>query len=228
MQQQRITWEIEMTDPDWTKPEQIAQNIREEIWNTLGHSVVVGRALSDYGMFKFNQTVQHIVKKHLPKPEAAPAIPQELVVEMEALVRAHQAFSADAVELVAKLDALNKPVDPLAEATLADVFEQAKHNHQTYSATGSQEQDIRFFALGLAGEAGEVANFVKKRWRDGDGHDADLRKECADVFAYNIMLAWALGMTPQDLIDTVLMKQREFVAKMEAKRGLAIGKGEAS
>src|SRR5690606_7968098 len=94
----------------------------------------------------------------------------------------------------------------------------ARDNHARYSATGDTEQDIRFFALGLAGEAGEVANFVKKRWRDGDAHTDELRKECADVFAYNIMLADALGMSPADLIEMVAFKQRVFIEKMEARQ----------
>lgn len=104
-----------------------------------------------------------------------------------------------------------------AKDALASVWQQARENHAAYSATGDVEQDIRFFGLGLAGEAGEVANFIKKRWRDGDGHDDDLRKECADVFAYNIMLADALGMTPASLTEMVAHKQQVFIAKMKAR-----------
>lgn len=98
-----------------------------------------------------------------------------------------------------------------------DVWAQAQRNHAQYSATGSTEEDIRFFGLGLAGEAGEVANFIKKRWRDGDAHGEALRKECADVFAYNIMLADALGMSALDLLETVDGKQKAFIAKMQAR-----------
>jgi NTP pyrophosphatase (non-canonical NTP hydrolase) len=105
-------------------------------------------------------------------------------------------------------------------AALRDVWAQARQNHADYSATGDREQDIRFFALGLAGEAGEVANFVKKRWRDGDGHDDDLRKEVADVFAYNIMLADALGMDADALLEMVAHKQQVFVEKMRARNAL--------
>jgi NTP pyrophosphatase (non-canonical NTP hydrolase) len=101
--------------------------------------------------------------------------------------------------------------------TLDSVFEQAAFNHETYSAQPTPEDDLRFFALGLCGEAGELANFVKKRIRDGDGHDEDLRLECADVFAYTIMMARSLGMTAQDLLDTVAHKQAVFVAKMSAR-----------
>lgn len=98
-----------------------------------------------------------------------------------------------------------------------DVWAQARRNHAQYSATGSNEEDIRFFGLGLAGEAGEVANFIKKRWRDGDGHDVDLRKECADVFAYTIMLSEALEMGPMELLETVAGKQKAFIEKMQAR-----------
>lgn len=101
--------------------------------------------------------------------------------------------------------------------TLDSVWAQARDNHGRFSATESIEQDIRFFALGLVGEAGEVANFVKKRWRDGDLHEEDLRKEVADVFAYTMMLADALGMTPQDFIDMVAFKQAAFIDKMKAR-----------
>jgi NTP pyrophosphatase (non-canonical NTP hydrolase) len=76
----------------------------------------------------------------------------------------------------------------LGEA-LRDVWQQARENHRTYSDTGDKESDIRFLTLGLAGEAGEVANFVKKRWRDGDSHDEAIRLEIADVLAYAFMLA---------------------------------------
>ena len=100
--------------------------------------------------------------------------------------------------------------------TLESVWQQAEDNHASYSATGSLELDIRFFALGLAGEAGELANFAKKRWRDGEGHDQAIKYEVADVCAYAFMLAKAMGMSPQDLIDTIAFKQRAFVEKMRA------------
>lgn len=100
---------------------------------------------------------------------------------------------------------------------LLSVWEQARDNHARYSATDSRETDIRFMALGLAGEAGEVANFVKKRWRDGVGHDDALRFEVADVFAYTIMLADLLGMDADELVDRTAAKQIAFLAKMKAR-----------
>lgn len=119
--------------------------------------------------------------------------------------------------------------------TFDSIWHQARENHAKYSATGSAEGDVRFHGLGLAGEAGEVleaaimvamaagkvANLVKKQWRDG-GHGEELAKETADALAYNIMLADAQGMTPQDLLDMVAHKQRVFLAKM-AERDRAGG-----
>lgn len=116
---------------------------------------------------------------------------------------------------------VNEALRSSPKASIPDAMQavwlQARQNHASYSATGDREQDIRFFAMGLAGEAGEVANFVKKRWRDGDAHEDDLRKECADVFAYNIMLADALGMDADDLLAMVAHKQQVFVDKMRAR-----------
>ncbi len=110
---------------------------------------------------------------------------------------------------------------PSREAELQAVWDQAKRNHATYSATSDVEQDIRFLTLGLTGEAGEVANFVKKRWRDGDEHTDAIQKEIADVCAYAFMLADTVGMTPASLLATIALKQRTFIEKMEAARRLA-------
>jgi len=123
---------------------------------------------------------------------------------------------------------------------ISGVWQQARDNHERYSATGDAESDIRFLTLGLTGEAGEVvtavleaasiaaaagrvANLVKKRWRDGDGHDDEIRKEIADTCAYAFMLAQAFGLQPTDLIETIAEKQQVFIAKMETLRAGAAG-----
>lgn len=114
--------------------------------------------------------------------------------------------------------------------TFHSIWAQAQDNHNRYSATESNEQDIRFFSLGLSGETGEaleaailcnvhsgkIANLVKKRQRDGQAHNAELRAECADVLAYTMMLAAAIGMSPDDLLAEVARKQQVFVEKMKA------------
>ncbi len=118
---------------------------------------------------------------------------------------------------------------------ITGVWKQAESNHRLYSQTGGKEGDIQFLTLGLTGEAGEameaildaaglvaasgkVANYVKKRWRDHDGWDDEIRKEVADVCAYAFMLANTMGMTPETLVQTIADKQAVFVAKMQARQ----------
>lgn len=102
---------------------------------------------------------------------------------------------------------------------LCRVWQRARLNHHNYSETGSKEGDLRFFALGLSGEAGEFANLVKKRWRDGDEHEDELKEEISDVIAYAMMAAEAVGHTPESLLEEVNRKQKVFVDKMEARTG---------
>ena len=98
-----------------------------------------------------------------------------------------------------------------------DVWQQAHDNHQRYSQTGDDESDIRFLALGLVGESGELANFIKKRWRDGDRHEAEIIAEIADVCAYAFMLAQKMGVTPLGLVRELARKQQVFIEKMQAR-----------
>lgn len=139
--------------------------------------------------------------------------------------------AADALESLT--DTRGEDMRALGTA-LQSVWIQAEDNHRQHSDTGDRENDIRFLTLGLTGEGGEimeavldaalvvqasgkVANLVKKRWRDGDGHDEAIRFEIADVCAYAFMLANTMGLSPADLIETIAEKQRVFVEKMRTK-----------
>jgi hypothetical protein len=53
------------------------------------------------------------------------------------------------------------------------------HLFPSYSST-----DERFLALGLCGEVGELANMIKKRWRDGVDLTEEIRDEIADIRVY--------------------------------------------
>lgn len=96
-------------------------------------------------------------------------------------------------------------------------------NHFRFSASSpiaGNIHDIRFLALALCGEAGELANIIKKQWRGdvlslgGDAHD-----EVADVLAYVMMLAHQLGMDPESLLWRVDRKQNIFAEKMKSLKG---------
>jgi NTP pyrophosphatase (non-canonical NTP hydrolase) len=71
--------------------------------------------------------------------------------------------------------------------------------------------------LALAGEAGELANFVKKEWRDGFDHSISRKAEIADCFAYTLLNAHLSGMTVDQLLELVATKQLAFVDKMKAR-----------
>lgn len=76
--------------------------------------------------------------------------------------------------------------------------------YQTWTRTSAIYPDhgtgrlmaLAYTALGLAGEAGEVANKAKKLLRDGDGLKArnDVRDELGDVLWYLARVADELGV----------------------------------
>lgn len=67
-----------------------------------------------------------------------------------------------------------------------------------------QQYNVLYPALGLCGEAGEVAEKVKKRVRDGtkESFKQDITKELGDVLWYISALAGDLGITLQEVADT--------------------------
>lgn len=60
-----------------------------------------------------------------------------------------------------------------------------------------------FYALGLSGEVGEVANVVKKWQRGYEGLPQPIGDELADVFTYLLLLADECGV---DLMDEYTKK----------------------
>ena len=73
---------------------------------------------------------------------------------------------------------------------------------------------ITYPALGLNGEAGEVAEKVKKCWRDNDGvFDGNIKrsilKELADTLWYIWACADDMGYTLEDVLQTGITKVKE-------------------
>ncbi len=70
------------------------------------------------------------------------------------------------------------------------------------ASTGSVNE-LMYCTLGLAGEAGEVANIVKKLHRDGDSAEKreNLKKELSDVMWYAARIAQALDISLEDLLE---------------------------
>lgn len=74
------------------------------------------------------------------------------------------------------------------------------------------ENDIRFLALAMVGEAGEVANVVKKQWRgdveymDPEVFRAALADEMADTLVYLTKLAEVAGIDMDRSVWLVIKK----------------------
>ena len=88
------------------------------------------------------------------------------------------------------------------------------------------EHGLPYYALGLAGEAGEIANEVKKMLRDDGGKfTADrrehLRDEVGDALWYAAMLADHLGCSLDSIAERNLRK-----LDSRRKRGMLSGSGD--
>lgn len=82
-------------------------------------------------------------------------------------------------------------------------------------------QDERFLSLALCGEAGELANIIKKRWRDGVDMTEEARNEIADIRVYLELLAKCFGIEGDKLAHQVETKLRAVVEKHKARLAVA-------
>jgi NTP pyrophosphatase (non-canonical NTP hydrolase) len=74
------------------------------------------------------------------------------------------------------------------------------------------------YALGVTGEAGEVAEKVKKFYRDGTVTERDIALELGDVCWYVTRLANLLGYSLQDILAL-------NIEKLEARRARGTQRG---
>lgn len=103
------------------------------------------------------------------------------------------------------------PVDLIALAR-----DMRTNSERWFPALHDGTRDLRvFYALGLSGEVGEVANEVKKMIREsGGGNQANLGAELADCFTYLLLLADEVG------VDLVAEYAKKVVVN-EARWGVA-------
>jgi NTP pyrophosphatase (non-canonical NTP hydrolase) len=86
------------------------------------------------------------------------------------------------------------------------------HLFPTYSNT-----DERFLALALCGEVGELANMIKKRWRDGADLSEDIRDEIADIRVYLELLAKCFNIEGEKLNTRVEQKLIKVAEKHRSR-----------
>ena len=91
-----------------------------------------------------------------------------------------------------------------------------------HAGTGDVEE-LMYLSLGLVGESGEVANNVKKLFRDGDKPERrdNLKKELGDVMWYMARLATTLDV---DLTETISTNKAKLESRFE--RGVIGGSGD--
>jgi len=90
-------------------------------------------------------------------------------------------------------------------------FEEYQRRSRESAIYPNQGKNFVYPTLGLSGEAGEVAEKVKKAIRDEGGvivkeRRADLRKELGDVLWYVAQLASELGLSLDDVAEENLQK----------------------
>src|SRR5262245_27939814 len=73
--------------------------------------------------------------------------------------------------------------------------------------------DERFLALALCGEVGELANMIKKRWRDGVDLTEEIREELADIRVYLELLAKCFDIEGSKLDHAVALKLMKVAEK---------------
>jgi NTP pyrophosphatase (non-canonical NTP hydrolase) len=101
-------------------------------------------------------------------------------------------------------------------------YQAAAHSTAQYP----QEQALYYLGLGLTGEAGEVAEKLKKLLRNNGGEVTpefvtEIKKELGDVLWYIAELATTLGLTLDDVAETNVAKLRD-----RAERGVLKSTGD--
>ena len=97
-------------------------------------------------------------------------------------------------------------------------YEEFRRSTEQYNL--SLPKDV-YAALGLVGEAGEVADKIKKQYRDSIDVDDDIILELGDCLWYLCMLANELNMSLEDIMERNVAKLKD-----RQKRGTIGGSGD--
>lgn len=101
-------------------------------------------------------------------------------------------------------------------------YQSAAQDTAIYPGAGTGEDyALAYVALGLAGEAGEFANKIKKLLRDGTFDAEDLAAELGDVL-------WYLAQSATELGTSLRLIARDNAAKLSDRqeRGVIGGSGD--
>jgi len=98
---------------------------------------------------------------------------------------------------------------------LENALRQAQEGFNAYNCAAFPKRPAEFFALELAGEAGEIANNEKKIWKGREIPHEDLADEAADVLIAVVNYANARGI---DLAGAVAEKLHEIERRRRRDR----------
>lgn len=78
------------------------------------------------------------------------------------------------------------------------------------------DDDVHFLTLALCGEVGELANFIKKGWRDGIVDSEEIRDEIADIRIYLELIAKCFDVEGEKLDERVKDKMVRHVKRYKS------------
>jgi NTP pyrophosphatase (non-canonical NTP hydrolase) len=97
-----------------------------------------------------------------------------------------------------------------------------QYQTKAFTTATDSSKNIYYMTLGMSGEAGEIANKVKKVMRDNAELDKDdIKKEIGDVLWYCAGLCTLLGIELEDVAETNIKK---LLSRKE--RGVISGSGD--
>jgi len=98
-----------------------------------------------------------------------------------------------------------------------NIFEKIADQHS--GERKSLVDNPAYVSLAICGEAGELANLIKKQWAGYQKVDnGAIKKELADVVNYCLHMTLALGMTFEELDNICVEKHHAFMKKLAASQ----------
>lgn len=97
-----------------------------------------------------------------------------------------------------------------------------EYQKQAFTTATAESKNIYYMTMGMTGEAGEIANKVKKVMRDGKKLDIDdIKHELGDVLWYVAGLATMFGIDLENVAESNIEKLKDRKA-----RGVIGGSGD--
>jgi NTP pyrophosphatase (non-canonical NTP hydrolase) len=97
-----------------------------------------------------------------------------------------------------------------------------EYQEKAYTTANEQSKNIYYMTMGMTGEAGEIANKIKKVMRDGAILDKiDIAKEIGDVLWYCAGLCTVIDISLDDVADMNIRKLQS-----RKQRGVLGGSGD--